>query len=163
MLWPVFQPAASPTELSPLAMDWFSMIRTSPALFHSSISFAGSYIEARDPIKALTRSPELIAHDVEAIHQIKFELERNNLSDAVVLAIMTMSKCPDITELEMKERIELNSTSPFGLPSMPPPWHENFLQLRIDDAHLSGARIIIGLRGGISDMKSPSAAKSISQ
>jgi hypothetical protein len=92
-IWTVFLPAPSSTELSPLALDWFSMIRTSPALFHSSISFAGSYIEARDPTKLLTRRPELIAHDMEAIRQINFELSRNNLSDAVLLAI-TGDKVP---------------------------------------------------------------------
>jgi hypothetical protein len=139
------------------------MIRTSPALFHSSISFAGSFVEAKDPVKMLTRSPEMIAHDVEAIHQINLELSRNNLSDAVLLAIMTMSKCPDITDLEMKQRIDLNKTSPFGLSSMPPLWHENFIKVRIDDAHITGARIIMDLKGGISGLKSPCVAKSISQ
>jgi hypothetical protein len=139
------------------------MIRTSPALFHSSISFAGPYVEAKDPTKLLTQSPEMIAHNVEAIHQINLELSRNNFSDDVLLAILTMSKCPEITDLEMKKRLELNSTSPFKLPSMPPPWHENFLQLRIDDAHTTGARIVMDLRGGISGLKSQCAAKSISQ
>jgi hypothetical protein len=75
----------------------------------------------RDPTKALKRSPELIASNIEAIHQIKFELGRNNLSDIVVLAIIIISKYPDLIDLEMKERIELNSTSPSGLPSIPSP------------------------------------------
>jgi hypothetical protein len=163
VIWTVFLPPPSSTELSPLALDWFSLIRTSPALFHASISFAGSYVEARDPTKQLTRRPELIAHDVEAIRQINFELNRKNLSDAVLLAIMTMSKCPELTDVERRRRIKLNSTSPYGLPSMPPPWHEDFLQVRIDDAHISGARIAIGLRGGISGLKSLCTAKSISQ
>jgi hypothetical protein len=162
-IWPVFLPALSSTEVSPLAMDWFSMIRTSPALFHSSISFAGAHLEAKDPTQSLTRSPEMIAHNMDAVRQINFELSRNNLSDAVLLSIMTMSRVPEETELERQKRIELNNTCPFKLPQMPPPWHENFVHVAIEDAHFTGARTVIDFRGGIPGFKSLCAAKVISQ
>jgi hypothetical protein len=153
----------SPSELSPLAIDWFSMIRISPAMFHSSVSFAGAHIEARDPNQPLTRSSEMMGHNVEAICQINFELGRNNLSDATLMAIMTMSRVPEEKEAEKQKRIELNSTSPFKLPPMPPPWHENFIHVALEDAHFTAARIIIDLRGGLQTFKSLCTAKTISQ
>jgi hypothetical protein len=160
-IWPVFLPPQSPTELSPLAMDWFAMIRTSPALFHSSISFAGAHIDARESTRIFVDTPEIIAHKTEAIRQINLELSKDSMSDAVMLAIMSMARVSDETELEKLKREEIDKTSPFRPPSMPARWLKTATNLILEDAHFAGARTIIKLKGGL-DKFSPCTAKGTS-
>jgi hypothetical protein len=161
-LLPLFWPAKSSTELCPLAHDWFSMIRTCPASFHASISFACAYIDIRNSSQALRRTPEVIAHNAEAIRQINLELSQNNWSDAVILAIIGMSKAPDETDLERKARMELNNTSPFKLHPMSPQWDEKFGHYALEDNHFAGIRAVLKLRGGFDTISSPYTAKSLS-
>jgi hypothetical protein len=138
------------------------MISTSSALFHASVFFASTFIDGRSSTQYLTQTPEVLAHNGEAIQQINLELSQDNLSDAIILAILTMAKAPEETALERQKRMELNNTSPFKLTAMPPQWHESFIHISLEDVHFSGARTIINLRGGVQTLTSPCTAKTLS-
>jgi hypothetical protein len=133
-------------------MDWLSMIRKSPALFHSSVSFAGAHIDAIESTRIFVDTPEIMAHKVEAIRQINLELGRDNLSDAVMLAIMSMARVSGETDSEKQKRIEVDRTSPFKPSSMPVQWQKTATNLILEDAHFVGARAIINRRGGLNNL-----------
>jgi hypothetical protein len=145
-------------------MDWFSMMCTSSALFHSFVSFAGAYIDARYSTQVTVDPPEILAHKVEAIRQINLELSKDELSDGLLLAIMQMARLRDETDSKKQESIELNRTSPFRLPPMLLQWQERQLtNFALDHAHLEGVRAIVNLKGGINGIKTPLVAKTLSQ
>jgi len=153
-IWPLFLPSPSPTDLSPMAIEWFSMMRTSAALVHSSISFACSHIDASGPTKLLTNTPEAVGHNVEAIRQINLVLSQKNFSDDILLAILGMSRAREETDKERQKGIELNKNSPFKLPPMPPEWQRNFIHLGLEESHWTGARTFVGFIGGIQAIRS---------
>jgi hypothetical protein len=159
LFWPTPQTS---TELCPVVHDWFSMLRTCPAVFHSSISFASAYIDIRNSNQSLGRSPEIIAHSSEAIRQINSALSRNDWSDAIIFAIIGMSKPPEETDLQRKARFELNNTSPFKLHPTSPLWDEKFVHYDLEDPHSAGIRTILKLRGGFDTISCPHTAKCLS-
>jgi hypothetical protein len=162
-IWPVLLPAPSSKEISPLAMDWFSMIRTSPALFHASISFAGPHIDWLRKTQFFRSNPDIIGHRVEAIRKINQALSENDIPEATLLAISTVTDVPEETDLERQKRADLDAASPFRPPSMPNHWQENFTVTSVHDAHLKGSRTIVALKGGIQSIKSPVLVKVLMQ
>jgi hypothetical protein len=162
-IWPVLLPAPSSTEISPLAMDWFSMMRTSSPLFHASISFAGPHIDWLGKTQFFRSNPEIIGHRVEAIRQINQALSGNDISEATLLAILNLTDVPQETDLQRQMRADLDAASPFKPPSMPNHWQENFTATSLDDAHLQGSRKIVTLKGGIHMIKSPVLVKVLTQ
>jgi hypothetical protein len=144
-------------------MDWFSMIRTSAALFHASISFAGPHIDWLGKSRFFRSNPEMIGHRMEAIRQINQALSRNDIPDATLLAITSITDVPQDSDLERQRRADLDASSPFKPPSMPNHWQENFTVTSIDSAHLQGSRAIVALKGGIHRIKSPVLVKVLTQ
>jgi hypothetical protein len=149
--------------VSQLALEWFSLVRSSPALLNASISFAAAHIDSRDSTRFFTHNPEIIAHKLEAIQQINLELSGNDIPDAIIHAIMSMAREPEESSTERQERIRLNNSSPFNLPLMPAEWQENFTLLSLENTHFEGAQAIVHLKGGIGGIRSQCTAKAFSQ
>jgi hypothetical protein len=139
------------------------MARTSPVLYHSCIFFAGVSIDMINSTRYFQDSPEIISHKVEAIRQINLELSADELSDAIILAILSMITEPTETELERQERIELDAACPFKPPPMPIQWRQNWDRLVLEDVHYEGVYKIVNLKGGMHKIKSPCVSKSLSQ
>jgi len=104
-----------------------------------------------------------MAHKVEAIRQINLELSKDDVPDAVILAILSLARGLEETKSEKQERIEVDRNSPFKPPLMPLQWQENFTRLTQEEVHVEGARAIVNLKGGINRIKSSCIAKSFSQ
>jgi hypothetical protein len=145
-------------------MDWFSMARTSPAVLHGAIAFAAAHIDSNVSPRMFEHDPIIMAHKAEAIRQINLELRQDELPDSAIMAIMCMVTQAEETETERQESMELDRNSPFKPAPMPPEWQENFSkEIRVESAHIQGARAIVELKGGISGIQSLSAAKVITQ
>jgi hypothetical protein len=163
-IWPSFLPTRLPREASPLSMDWFSLARTSSAVFHASIAFAAAHLDSVISPRMFEHDSVILAHKAEAIRHINLELRQDDLPDSVIMAIMCMVTPPEDSERERQESMELDRNSPFKPAPMPPAWHENFSkEIRVEDAHFAGVRTVVKLKGGISGIKSLCAAKVFAQ
>jgi hypothetical protein len=149
-------------ELCPMATEWFTLIRTSPALFHASMWMAGALLDSRDPIPIHSGTPELVDHKVEAIRQINIEMNEG-VPEALILAVLALTKDPRETDEEKRQRMRLDGTSPFKRPSMPCFWAEMFTGVVQDDLHFNGAQTMVSLKGGLGAIKSLCVAKAFSQ
>jgi hypothetical protein len=157
-------PELSRKEISPLEFDFFLMISTSPALFHSFVAFAGAYINARFSPQLIVPSTEIMAHKIEGIRQINLALSQKNLADAVLLAIMQMARLRDETEDTKQESTGLNMISPFKPLVISLQWQERQLaDFTLEEAHLRGIQAIVNQKGGINGVISPTVSKTLSQ
>jgi hypothetical protein len=157
-------PELSRKEISPLEFDFFTMISTSPALFHSFVAFAGAYINARYCGQFYVPTAEMMAHKVEGIRQINLALSTGDLSDAVLLAIMQMARLRDGAEETKLESTQLNMTSPFKPLVISLQWQERQLaSFTLEEAHFKGIRTIVSHKGGTTGIQSPTVSKTLSQ
>jgi hypothetical protein len=157
-------PELSSKEIFLVKNDFFSIICTSPALFHSFVSFVGAYINARYSTQFIVSTPEIIAHKAEAIRQINLELSKDSVSDALLLAIMQMARLRDETDLKEQKVMKPTWTSPFKPPSISLQWQEKqVINFTLEDAHFKGIQAVVNLKGGVDGIKSPCVAKTLAQ
>jgi hypothetical protein len=157
-------PELSRKESSPLEFEFFWMTSTCPALFHSFIAFAGAYLNTRYSTQFDIPPAEIMAHKLEAIRQINLALVEENLSDALLQAIMQMARLRDGTHKIKQESIQFNTTSPFKPLVISRQWQERQLaDFTLEEAHFKGIRAIVNHKGGITGITSPTVAKTLSQ
>jgi hypothetical protein len=83
----------SPSSGEPniLSLDWFSLVQSSPALFHASCYTGATLLDVTRSSLFYSVTPEIRRHKAEAIHLINKELEKGKeIPEAVILAVIMM-------------------------------------------------------------------------
>jgi hypothetical protein len=88
-----------------LAVDWFELSQSCPALFHASCYTAATVADLARSSLFYSVTPEIKMHKMEAIRQINRELEKGkDIPDEVILAVISLPG-------EASESLKSRSTS----------------------------------------------------
>jgi hypothetical protein len=86
--WSVISPPGQ-NEPPPLAVDWFSLVRSSPAVFHVSCYMAATFADLWRGSLHYSIQPEIRMHKREAIRLVREELVKGpDIAEELILAIM---------------------------------------------------------------------------
>lgn len=98
-----------------LAVDWFELSRSCPALFHASCYTAATVADLVRSSLFYSVTPEIKWHKIEAIRQINRELDKADVPDEVILAVISLPGEASETLKNRRTPMQLD-VSPFKQP-----------------------------------------------
>jgi len=109
---------------APLTLDWFSLVRKYPPLFHAACYGAAQFLDIVRGSLFYSVTPEIINHKAEAIRLIKQEVETGiDLPEVLILAILTLvEEASVIIERKRARAISKPEVSPFSPHSILMDW-----------------------------------------
>lgn len=120
----MWQPKDS-QELSPLTVDWLSMLQVNSALFHATLYYTAAHMDLSNSSTKFTQTMEIKLHKQEAIRLINAELPKGkDIPEAIILAVLCLIQEPTepVNNDNETEVSEEDDYSPFKLPLIPIQW-----------------------------------------
>jgi hypothetical protein len=164
-----------PGEPDILSMDWFSLVSSSPPVFHASCYIAATVKDVMRSSLFYSVTPEIRRHKAEAIYLINKALEKGehkDIPESIILAVLMM--IPEASESigngTASVQLEVDD-SPFKAPGILKQWYhkvtpnptasrvsissrpDQFPSFRAQDIHAAGCKAIIRAKGGIEKLQ----------
>jgi hypothetical protein len=170
VIWPLHYPATGADELSPMAVEWWSMVRESPMLFHASTHAAAVHLDSLRSSTDLTSTTEALAHKTEAIRLINQALSKMQRTgsppdNALLMSVlaMTYTTQPEGVNVSDERPKCPSQRCPFKPPVMQIQFQKQFAKMKDDPVHEEALFMLLHLKGGIEGVNSPMVSKAIEQ